>query len=79
MNKKALTKHDIYRKLTGFSEQDLQTIAGFIDSMRQKKRLNGKKLLKLEGTLEGCEIDFSELKQFREQTWQHVEQESENG
>lgn len=79
MNKKALTKHDIYRKLTGFSEQDLQAIAGFIDSMQQKKRLKGKKLLKLEGTLKGCDIDFSGLKNFREQTWQHVEQESENG
>jgi len=79
MNKKALTKHDIYRKLTGFSEQDLQAIAGFIDSMRQKRRLRGKKLLKLEETLKGCEIDFSELKQFRKQTWQYVEQESENG
>ena len=79
MNKKALTKHDIYRKLTGFSEQDLQAIAGFIDSMQQKKRFKGKKLLKLEGTLKGCDIDFSGLKQFREQTWQHVEQESENG
>ncbi len=79
MNKKALTKHDIYRKLTGFSEQDLQAIAGFIDSMQQKKRPKGKKLLKLEGTLKGCDIDFSELKHFREQTWQHVEQESENG
>ena len=79
MNKKALTKHDIYSKLIGFSEQDLQAIAGFIDSMRQKKRLEGKKLLKLEGILKGCDIDFSELKQFREQTWQHVEQEFENG
>ncbi len=63
----------------GFSEQDLQAIAGFIDSMRQKRRLKGKRLLKLEGTLKGCENDFSELKQSREQTWQHVEQESENG
>ncbi len=79
MNKKALTKHDIYRKLTGFSEKELQAIAGFIDSMQQRKRPKGEKLLKLKGTLKGCDIDLSELKQFRERTWQHVEQESENG
>jgi len=79
MNKKALTKHDIYSKLIGFSEQDLHVIAGFIDSMRQKKQLESKKLLKLEGILKGYDIDFSELKEFRERTWQHVEQESDNG
>ena len=79
MNKKALTKHDIYSKLIGFSEQDLSVIAGFIDSMRQNKQLESKKLLKLEGILKGYDIDFSELKEFREQTWQHVEQEADNG
>ncbi|MGA7874485.1 MAG: hypothetical protein WCA08_02400 [Desulfoferrobacter sp.] len=79
MNKKALTKHDIYSKLIGFSEQDLSVIAGFIDSMRQNKQLESKKLLKLEGILKGSDIDFSELKEFREQTWQHVEQEADNG
>ena len=35
MNKKALTKHDIYSKLIDFSEQDLSVIAGFIDSITQ--------------------------------------------
>ena len=79
MNKKALTKHDIYSKLIGFSEKDLYVIAGFIDSMRQKKQLESKKLVKLEGILKGYDIDFSELKELRERTWQHVEQESENG
>jgi Fe-S cluster biogenesis protein NfuA len=47
--------------------------------MQQKKRLKGKKLLKLQGTLKGCDIDSSGLKHFREQTWQHVVQESKNG
>jgi hypothetical protein len=79
VNKQALTKHEIYSKLIDFSEQDLHVIAGFIDSMRQKKRLESKKLLKLEGILKGCDIDFSELKRFREQTWRHVEVELGDG
>ena len=75
MNKEALTVHDIYNKLIGFSEQDLDTIVSFIEFMRHKKRLEDKRLFKLEGILGGYSIDFSELKPFREQTWQHVEQE----
>lgn len=79
MNKEALTRHEIYTKLVGFSEQDLHAIASFIDFMRHKNRFEGKKLLKLEGILEGYDIDFSELKQFRKQEWQHLEQELDNG
>lgn len=56
MNKQALTRHNIYNKLVGFSEQDLHAIASFIDFMRYQKRLEGKKLLKLEGILKGCQI-----------------------
>ena len=79
MNKQALTKHNIYNKLVGFSEQDLHAIASFIDFMRYQKRLEGKKLLKLEGILKGHDIELSELKQFKKQTWQHVEKEFGNG
>ncbi len=79
MNKEAITKHDIYRKLVGLSEQDLQAIAGFIDSMRPHKRFENKKMLKLEGLLKGHEIDLSELKRFKEGTWRHVEEELDNG
>ena len=43
MNKAAITKHEIYNKLAGFSEQDLNAIANFIDSMRQKKTSGQKK------------------------------------
>ena len=39
MNKAAITKHEIYNKLVGLSEQDLSDIANFIDFMRHKKRL----------------------------------------
>ena len=31
MNKAAITKHDIYNKLIGFTEQDLSAIANFED------------------------------------------------
>ena len=37
MNKAAITKHEIYNKLIGFSEQDLDAIANFIDFMRHKR------------------------------------------
>ena len=61
MNKEAITKHDIYHKLSGFSERDLHAIVNFIDFMRQQKKLEEKKVIKLEGILKGYDIDFSEL------------------
>ncbi|HUU53234.1 MAG TPA: hypothetical protein VMW44_01170 [Candidatus Bathyarchaeia archaeon] len=74
MNKAALTKHEIYNKLVGFTEHDLDAIANFIDFMRHKKKLETKKVFKLEGILKDYEIDFSDLKEFKQQTWKHVEQ-----
>ena len=53
MNKAALTKHEIYNKLFGFTEHDLDAVANFIDFMRHKKKLEAKKLIKLEGILKG--------------------------
>jgi len=79
MNKAAITKHDIYNKLVGFTEQDLGAIADFIDFMRHKKKLEEKKVLKLQGILKDYDIDFSDLKKFKEQTWEHLEQEFSNG
>lgn len=79
MNKEAITKHNIYQKLSGFSEQDLYAIVNFIDSMRHKNNLEGKKLIKLEGILKGKNIDFSELDKFKKDTWKHVEEEYLNG
>ena len=75
MNKAALTKNEIYNKLAGFSEKDLASIANFVDFMRHQKKLKTKKILKLQGVLKGHDIDFADLKQFKKQTWQHVEQE----
>jgi len=79
MNKEAITKHDIYHKLSGFSEQDLYAIVNFIDFMRQKKNLGEKKLIKLEGILKGYDIDFSDLEKFKKETWKHVDEEALNG
>jgi len=79
MNKKAVTKHEIYNKLSDFSSQDLSDIANFIDFMRHKKKLGSKKVVKLEGILKGRDIDLSALKEFKEQTWKHLDQELDNG
>ena len=79
MNKAAITKHEIYNKLIGFSEQDLDAIANFIDFMRHKKQLEAKKVIKLEGILKDKNIDLYALKEFKHQTWQHVDQEFSNG
>jgi len=79
MNKQALTKHNIYNKLTGFSDQDLHAISSFIDFMQHQKQPGGKKLLKLEGILHGYDIGLAELKQFKRHTWQHVDKEFADG
>jgi len=79
MSKAAITKHEIYNKLTGFSEQDLDAIANFIDFMRHKKKFESKKIIKLEGILKDYDIDFSDLTKFKQQTWEHVDREFGNG
>ncbi|MDZ7664124.1 MAG: hypothetical protein U5K27_02140 [Desulfotignum sp.] len=56
-----ITKHEIYNKLVGFTEQDLIDIVNFIDFMRHKKKLKEKKIVKLEGILKDRDIDFSVL------------------
>ena len=45
MNKAAITKHEIYNKLVGFTEQDLSDIVNFIDFIRHKNKLKGKKIV----------------------------------
>ena len=79
MSRAAITKNEIYNKLTGFCEEDLDAIANFIDFMRHKKKLEAKKIIKLEGILKGYDIDFLDLKKFKQQTWKHVNQEFSDG
>lgn len=75
MNKAALTRQEIYNKLTGFSEEDLASIANFVDFLRHKKNITSKKMIKLQGILKNHDIDLTDLKQFKENSWKHVEQE----
>jgi hypothetical protein len=79
MNKAAIKKHEIYNKLMEFNEQELGAIADFLDFMMHKKQAEDKKVIKLEGILKGYDIDFSNLKKLKEETWKHVDEESVNG
>lgn len=79
MDRTALKKHEIYSKLSQLSEQELRTIADFIDFMRHKKKLKDKKILKLEGILKDYDIDLSDLKKLKGETWKHVDEEFLNG
>jgi predicted nucleic acid-binding protein len=79
MDKAAFKKHEIYHKLTGFSEQELGAIAEFIDFMRHKKKIKDKKNIKLEGILKKYDIDLSHLKTLKDETWKHVDEEASDG
>ncbi|MGA1824105.1 MAG: hypothetical protein ACMUIP_05510 [bacterium] len=79
MNKAAIKKHEIYNNLSGLTERELLNIADYIDFIRYKQRLGEKKIIKLGGILKDCDIDFSDLKEFREKTWKHVEEETASG
>jgi len=79
MNKAGLKKHEIYNKLTQLTEQELGSIVDYIDFVRHKKQLEAKKVIKLEGILKGYDINFSDLKKFKKETWKHVEEESASG
>ena len=79
MNKAAIAKHEIYNNLPDFSEQELSYLATFIEFMRYQKKIEQKKIIRLEGSLKGYDIDLSVLKEFKKQTWQHVDQEFCNG
>jgi len=79
MNNAALKKHEIYNKLTELSEQELGSIADYVDFMRHRKQLEEGKIIRLEGILKGYPIDLSCLKEFKETTWKHVDEESAEG
>ena len=53
-------------------------ILDFIDFVRYKRGIKEKKVVKLEGVLKGHDIDLSDLKAFRKETWRHVDSESDN-
>lgn len=65
--------------MTQLTEQELGSIVDYIDFVRHKKMLEDKKVIKLEGILKGYDINFSDLKKFKKETWKHVEEESASG
>jgi hypothetical protein len=74
MNEAALIRHDIYGKLTRLSEAELHSVADFIDFVQHKnQRLQKKKIIKLQGVLAGYDLDVSNLKKIREETWRHLD------
>ena len=44
--------------------------------MKHKKHMGEKKVIKLEGILKGYDIDFADLKELKQETWNHVDEES---
>ena len=79
MKKSALQKHEIYNKLSELDEEELGSIAEYIDSLRQKKHVEEKKIIKLEGILKEYHIDLANLKKLKKETWKHVDKESVGG
>lgn len=44
-----------------------------------KNTLTNKRVIKLDGILEGYDIDFFDLKKLKQGTWNHMDEESING
>jgi hypothetical protein len=79
MKKSALQKHEIYNKLSELGEEELGAIADYIDSLREKKHVEGKKIIKLEGVLKGYKVNLADLKKLKKETWRHVDKEATGG
>ena len=80
MNKEAYTQHEIYNMLRGLTEPELVSIADFIRFLLHKKQPRDEgKILKMEGTLKGYDIDLEDLKKLRQQCWKHVDEEASGG
>jgi len=79
MNVTAIKRHEIYNKLGYLSGLDLGSVADFIDFMQHKKKQpTTKKIIKLQGIVQGYHVDFDELKQFRQEVWRKLEGEVGN-
>ena len=79
MNEAAIKKHEIYNKLGDLSGQELGSVADFIDFMKHKKKQpTKKKIIKLQGILKSYDVDFGDLKKFKQESWKHLEKEFGN-
>ena len=74
MNKAALHKHEIYKKLSGMEARDLGSIIDYIDYMRNKKNLKPAKIIKFKGILKGHKVEPKDIKRLREGSFRHIEQ-----
>jgi len=76
MNKAAIKKHEIYGKLRRLTGSELSTVADFIDFMRYKRHPpQERKIIKLQGILSEYDIDLSAIKEFKKNSWKHLEEE----
>jgi hypothetical protein len=75
MNKVALHKHEIYKKLSGMEARDLGSIIDYIDYMRNKSNQKSSKIIKLRGILKGHKIEPEDIKKLRHESLRHLEQE----
>ena len=79
MNQAALIKHEIYGKLNRLSGAELNSVATFIDFVHhQKQPVSKKKIIKLQGILADYDLDLSDLKKFKSESWKHLEGEFTN-
>ncbi len=79
MNEAALIKHQIYDKLARLSGEELNSVADFIDFVQYKKQqLPKKKNIKLQGILAKYNLDLSDMKKIRKESWKHLDGEFEN-
>ena len=80
MNEAAIKKHEIYNKLGDLSGPELGSVADFIDFMKHKKKTQPtkKKIIQLQGILKDYDVDFGDLKKFKQESWKHLEEELGN-
>jgi len=79
MNQAAIIKHNIYGKLNSLSGADLNSVSTFIDFVHHQKRpVTQKKIIKFQGILADYDLDLSDLKKCKSDSWKHLEGEFNN-
>ena len=78
MNQIALKKHKIYNNLSKLGEKGINSLADYLDFLVTKEKKDQGKIIKLKGILSKYHIDLSCLKEFKENSWKHLEKEIDN-